>query len=56
MNNNRRWLAILAPFLLIGSADAHSPFLLPNLFDLDKRDHVTALSAASPRNSSRPTW
>jgi hypothetical protein len=45
MNNNRRWLAILAPFLLIGSADAHSPFLLPNLFDLDKRDHVTALGS-----------
>lgn len=40
-----RRLAMLAPFILIGSAQAHSPFLLPNLFDLDKRDHVTVLGS-----------
>lgn len=45
MNNNRRWLAILAPLVLIGSAEAHSPFLLPNVFDLDKREHVTVLGS-----------
>jgi hypothetical protein len=45
MNNNPRWLAVLVPFVWIGSAEAHSPFLLPNLFDLDKRDHVTALGS-----------
>jgi uncharacterized GH25 family protein len=40
-----RRLAMLAPFLFIGSAHAHSPFLLPNLFDLDKRDHVTVVGS-----------
>jgi uncharacterized GH25 family protein len=46
MNKNRSWrLAILAPFLLTGTAQAHSPFLLPNLFDLDKRDHVTVVGS-----------
>ncbi|MET0533389.1 MAG: DUF4198 domain-containing protein [Steroidobacter sp.] len=32
-------------FIFIGSAQAHSPFLLPNVFDLDKRDHVTVLGS-----------
>jgi uncharacterized GH25 family protein len=46
MNNNRSWwLSILAPFVLIGGAEAHSPFLLPNLFDLDKREHVTVVGS-----------
>lgn len=46
MNKNRSWrLTLLAPFVLIGSAEAHSPFLLPNLFDLDKREHVTVLGS-----------
>jgi hypothetical protein len=35
-------LAPAAMLLLsIGSAQAHSPYLLPNLFDVGKRDHVT---------------
>jgi uncharacterized GH25 family protein len=46
MNNTRRWrLAILAPLAFVGSAEAHSPYLLPNLFDLDKRDHVTVVGS-----------
>jgi uncharacterized GH25 family protein len=37
-----RGLASAAMLLLsIGSAQAHSPYLLPNLFDVGKRDHVT---------------
>lgn len=40
-----RRLAILTPFVFIGSAEAHSPYLLPNLFDLDKRDHVTVVGS-----------
>ena len=38
-------LMFLAPLALIGSAEAHSPFLLPNLFDLDKREHVTVIGS-----------
>ncbi|WP_157995440.1 DUF4198 domain-containing protein [Peristeroidobacter soli] len=34
-------LAMSAVLLGAGTAQAHSPFLLPNLFDLGKRDHVT---------------
>jgi uncharacterized GH25 family protein len=46
MNKHRSWpLAILAPLVFIGSAEAHSPFLLPNLFDLDKREHVTVVGS-----------
>lgn len=46
MNKTRIWrLALLAPLVFIGSAEAHSPFLLPNLFDVDKRDHVTVLGS-----------
>lgn len=46
MNDKRimRWTA-LAAFVLVGSAEAHSPFLLPNSFDVDKRDHVTVLGS-----------
>jgi uncharacterized GH25 family protein len=45
MNTSIRRLAILAPLVLIGSAEAHSPYLLPNLFDLDQRDHVTVVGS-----------
>lgn len=34
-------LSLAAALLLFGSAQAHSPYLVPNLFDLGKRDHVT---------------
>ncbi len=34
-------LALSAVLLAVGTAQAHSPYLLPNLFDLGKRDHVT---------------
>lgn len=36
-----RALALGAVLLCYGSAQAHSPYLLPNLFDVGKRDHVT---------------
>jgi uncharacterized GH25 family protein len=36
-----RHLAIPVLFLCGVSAQAHSPFLLPNMFDVDQRDHVT---------------
>ncbi|MBM0105713.1 DUF4198 domain-containing protein [Steroidobacter sp. S1-65] len=38
---NARALPLGALLLCFGSAQAHSPYLLPNLFDLGKRDHVT---------------
>ena len=43
MNKPRplRIVALSAALLATSSAQAHSPFLLPNLFDLGKRDHVT---------------
>lgn len=34
-------LSLGIALLSIGSARAHSPYLLPNLFDVGKRDHVT---------------
>ena len=36
-----RMLSLGAVLLCFSSAQAHSPYLLPNLFDLGKRDHVT---------------
>ena len=36
-----RALSLGAVLLSFSSAQAHSPYLLPNLFDLGKRDHVT---------------
>lgn len=36
-----RALSLGAVLLCFGSAQAHSPYLLPNLFDIGKRDHVT---------------
>lgn len=42
MSNSRlARLSLSAALLWFGSAQAHSPYLLPNLFDLGKRDHVT---------------
>lgn len=35
----------LSAVFCFGSAQAHSPFLLPNFFDIGKRDHVTALGS-----------
>lgn len=34
-------LVLGAVLLAVSTAQAHSPYLLPNLFDLGKRDHVT---------------
>lgn len=43
---NRVWNAgVVAGLLLSATAQAHSPYLLPNLFDLGKRDHVTVLGS-----------
>lgn len=36
---------LLGAVFCFGSAQAHSPFLLPNFFDIGKRDHVTALGS-----------
>ena len=36
-----RILSLSVALLAVGTAQAHSPYLLPNLFDLGKRDHVT---------------
>src|SRR5688500_10649366 len=36
-----RALSLSAILLCFSSAQAHSPYLLPNLFDVGKRDHVT---------------
>lgn len=36
-----RAICLAAALLSFGSAQAHSPYLLPNLFDVGKRDHVT---------------
>lgn len=36
-----RVLSLSVALLAVSSAQAHSPYLLPNLFDLGKRDHVT---------------
>jgi hypothetical protein len=36
-----RILSLSVALVAVGSAQAHSPYLLPNLFDLGKRDHVT---------------
>lgn len=36
-----RALSLGVVLLCCGSAKAHSPYLLPNLFDIGKRDHVT---------------
>lgn len=36
-----RALSLAAVLLCFSSARAHSPYLLPNLFDVGKRDHVT---------------
>nr|WP_298720654.1 DUF4198 domain-containing protein [uncultured Steroidobacter sp.] len=41
MIESRVVLALSAALLTVGSAHAHSPYLLPNLFDVGKRDHVT---------------
>lgn len=43
MNHLRiaRALPLTAVLLYFGSAQAHSPYLLPNLFDVGNRDHVT---------------
>lgn len=41
MSKSRVALALSAVLLAVGTAQAHSPYLLPNLFDLGKRDHVT---------------
>jgi uncharacterized GH25 family protein len=40
-----RIVSLATALLFVGSARAHSPFLLPNLFDLGKRDHVTVLGS-----------
>jgi uncharacterized GH25 family protein len=41
--NQVSYRAAVATALLLsmGSAQAHTPYLLPNFFDVDKRDHVT---------------
>lgn len=41
MIKSRVVLALSTALLAVGSAHAHSPYLLPNLFDLGKRNHVT---------------
>ena len=41
MTKSRVAVALSAVLLAVGTAQAHSPYLLPNLFDLGKRDHVT---------------
>lgn len=41
MIKSRVVLALSAVVFAVGTAQAHSPYLLPNLFDLGKRDHVT---------------
>jgi uncharacterized GH25 family protein len=40
-----RALAVGFVLLCGGQARAHSPYLLPNLFDIGKRDHVTVLGS-----------
>ncbi|HWK50705.1 MAG TPA: DUF4198 domain-containing protein [Steroidobacter sp.] len=41
MIKSRVVLALSTALLAVGSAHAHSPYLLPNLYDLGKRNHVT---------------
>jgi uncharacterized GH25 family protein len=38
-------LSLGAVLLCFSSAQAHSPYLLPNMFDVGKRDHVTVLGS-----------
>ena len=45
MNTSVRRLAILAPLVLIGSAEEHSPYLLTNLIYLYKLEHVTVVGS-----------
>ncbi len=37
----QRFLAATAMLLMVGHAPAHSPYLLPNQFDVSERDHVS---------------